>query len=165
MSASNSRPSALTEREVQVVNLAVQGYTTKEVADSLFVSPDTVKSHLREIFRKCGVRNRVELAGWWLGRPREVTQDAGIRPEGASVGLPACPPVEGLKRTTKGTALALVGLAATVVALFIFSAGGTPGSDTQTVVVATTCEAVSAEAAEDIASGCQRAPVTAITIH
>lgn len=38
------------------------GYTNKEVADALFISPRTVDSNLSRIYRKLGVRSRTELA-------------------------------------------------------------------------------------------------------
>jgi DNA-binding CsgD family transcriptional regulator len=53
---------ALTDSELAVVGLVVQGMTNREVADRLFVSPHTVDSHLRHIFEKLSVNSRMELA-------------------------------------------------------------------------------------------------------
>jgi DNA-binding CsgD family transcriptional regulator len=64
-----TRPrSELTETERQVIALVSAGRTNREVAAELFMSPHTVDSHLRRIYRTVGVRSRAELAGRF---PRE----------------------------------------------------------------------------------------------
>ena len=55
---------ALTERELDVVRLIARGRTNTEIAEELFVSLSTVKTHLGNIFAKLGARNRVEIAAW-----------------------------------------------------------------------------------------------------
>ena len=52
----------LSEREAEVVALAVMGRRNADIAMALFVSIDTVKTHLARSFRKLGVHNRTELA-------------------------------------------------------------------------------------------------------
>jgi two-component system, NarL family, nitrate/nitrite response regulator NarL len=52
----------LTDREKQVVLLIVQGQRNKEIGQSLFISEQTVKNHLHNIFDKLGVYDRLELA-------------------------------------------------------------------------------------------------------
>jgi len=52
----------LTDRERQVVHLVCQGLRNKEIADKLFISEQTVKNHLHNIFDKLGVSDRLELA-------------------------------------------------------------------------------------------------------
>jgi DNA-binding NarL/FixJ family response regulator len=47
---------------VQVVELVVEGLTNPEIGERLFVSRQTVKSHLSSIFGKVGVSSRAELA-------------------------------------------------------------------------------------------------------
>jgi ATP/maltotriose-dependent transcriptional regulator MalT len=54
--------SVLSRREEQVLDLVAEGRTNDEVAGVLFISPVTVKAHLRHIYEKLGVRNRVEAA-------------------------------------------------------------------------------------------------------
>jgi DNA-binding CsgD family transcriptional regulator len=54
---------ALTDSELAVIGLVVQGMTNREVAERLFVSPHTVSTHLRHVFEKLGLNSRVELAG------------------------------------------------------------------------------------------------------
>jgi DNA-binding CsgD family transcriptional regulator len=54
---------ALTDSELAVIGLVVQGMTNREVAERLFVSPHTVSTHLRHVFEKLELNSRVELAG------------------------------------------------------------------------------------------------------
>jgi DNA-binding NarL/FixJ family response regulator len=54
----------LTERELDVVRLIARGRTNTEIAQELFVSLSTVKTHLGNIHNKIGARNRVEVAAW-----------------------------------------------------------------------------------------------------
>ena len=52
---------SLTEAEHSVTELVADGLTNREVAASLFLSPHTVDSHLRHIFRKLDINSRVDL--------------------------------------------------------------------------------------------------------
>jgi DNA-binding CsgD family transcriptional regulator len=52
----------LTATERKVADLVAQGLPNREVAAALFVAPKTVEFHLRNVFRKLGVRSRTELA-------------------------------------------------------------------------------------------------------
>ena len=52
----------LTTREREVALLVADGLRSREVAERLGIASQTVKSHLKTIFDKLGVRNRVELA-------------------------------------------------------------------------------------------------------
>jgi len=54
----------LTKREKTIIKLVCQGAKNQEVADTLSISPHTVKTHLYSIFRKTSCRNRVELLNW-----------------------------------------------------------------------------------------------------
>lgn len=51
----------LSEREIEILALVHRGRFNKEIAGELHISPDTVKKHLYNVFRKTGVRNRVQL--------------------------------------------------------------------------------------------------------
>ena len=52
----------LSNREKQIVQLVAQGYRNKEMGEKLFISEQTVKNHLHNIFDKLGVSDRLELA-------------------------------------------------------------------------------------------------------
>lgn len=54
------KKNAFTEREQDVINLLVKGSTNKEIAQNLFISEKTVKSHLNKIFKKLNVSRRLE---------------------------------------------------------------------------------------------------------
>jgi DNA-binding NarL/FixJ family response regulator len=51
---------ALTPRQLEVLKLISRGYSNEEIAEHLEVRPNTVKFHISEIFRRLGVRNRIE---------------------------------------------------------------------------------------------------------
>ena len=51
----------LTEREMDVYNLAAQGLSNQEISKELFVSVHTVKSHLQHIFSKMNINTRYQL--------------------------------------------------------------------------------------------------------
>jgi DNA-binding NarL/FixJ family response regulator len=55
-------PLPLSNREREVSGLVLQGLLNKEIAAKLFISEQTVKNHLHNIFEKLGVSNRLELA-------------------------------------------------------------------------------------------------------
>ncbi|MBF6129028.1 helix-turn-helix transcriptional regulator [Nocardia brasiliensis] len=58
----------LTAREREVLELVVQGCSTGEIAERLFISPLTVQAHLTAIFAKTGIRSRRQLTGLLYGR-------------------------------------------------------------------------------------------------
>jgi two-component system NarL family response regulator len=52
----------LSDRELEVVALVAVGHRNKEIANKLFISEQTVKTHLTNIFQKLQVADRLELA-------------------------------------------------------------------------------------------------------
>ncbi|HTX18193.1 MAG TPA: response regulator transcription factor [Bacteroidota bacterium] len=50
----------LTEREHEILSHLAKGYRYKEIADALFISVETVRTHLRNIYEKLHVRSRTE---------------------------------------------------------------------------------------------------------
>ncbi|MET8844394.1 MULTISPECIES: response regulator transcription factor [Streptomyces] len=55
-------PDALTQREREVLALIGQGLPNRAIAEGLFISEATVKTHINNLFAKAGVRSRVEAA-------------------------------------------------------------------------------------------------------
>ncbi|MCE7994716.1 MAG: helix-turn-helix transcriptional regulator [Roseivirga sp.] len=54
-------PYRLSEREMQIVKRMISGDKNKDIAESLFVELSTVKTHINNIYKKVGVKNRTEL--------------------------------------------------------------------------------------------------------
>lgn len=50
----------LSKREIEIIKLVAKGYSNKLIASNLFISDETVKKHLRNIFSKLGVSSRIE---------------------------------------------------------------------------------------------------------
>ena len=67
------RSAGLSERESEVLALLARGLTNREIAEAVFLSPETVKSYVAQIFSKLGVRNRVE-ATRFVNRSGEFDQ-------------------------------------------------------------------------------------------
>jgi DNA-binding NarL/FixJ family response regulator len=60
--ASTPRPlTVLTQREREVAELVAAGLRDSEVATRMYLSPFTVKGYVKSIYRKLGLRSRVEL--------------------------------------------------------------------------------------------------------
>ncbi|MGD0277151.1 MAG: response regulator transcription factor [Syntrophales bacterium] len=55
-----ARLSLLSPRELEVLGLVSKSYTNMDIGGKLFISEKTVKTHIKNIFEKLGVRNRVE---------------------------------------------------------------------------------------------------------
>ncbi len=57
-------PDGLTQREAEILGLIAQGLTNTEIAERLFLSNHTVKTHINRIFAKTGSRDRVAAIGY-----------------------------------------------------------------------------------------------------
>jgi DNA-binding NarL/FixJ family response regulator len=71
LTASNERDrkaETLTAREIEVLQLLAFGHTNKDIAEQLFISPDTVKTHLEHIFEKLGTSDRTAAVAEALRR-------------------------------------------------------------------------------------------------
>ena len=66
-SFSNKRPQSpggLSKREFDVLRLAARGFTSRQIADRLFISPKTTDHHIQHIYNKIGVSTRAAAALW-----------------------------------------------------------------------------------------------------
>jgi DNA-binding NarL/FixJ family response regulator len=62
----------LSERETEIVVLAVRGFSNRRIAEELYLSEATIKRHLANVYQKVGVRSRNEvvrkaLMEQWIG--------------------------------------------------------------------------------------------------
>ena len=57
----SNEPSPLTDRETEILRLLCKGMHYKEIADQLFVSGHTVRSHIKNIYQKLHVNSRAEM--------------------------------------------------------------------------------------------------------
>jgi DNA-binding NarL/FixJ family response regulator len=68
----NSLPVTLTKREQEILELVALEYTTKEIADKLFLSPRTIETHRANIMRKLDVKNAAGLVRFSLTQKFDV---------------------------------------------------------------------------------------------
>lgn len=65
LQAADGRPRVtLTPRELEIVRMVAGGLGNREVAERLFISEGTVKTHLHTIYEKVGVKGRMQLAAY-----------------------------------------------------------------------------------------------------
>lgn len=67
----------LTQKQTQVMQLLVNGLSNKEIARQLSLSPETVKTHLREIFTRMNVRNRTQAVSLFKKTPSLASLQEG----------------------------------------------------------------------------------------
>jgi len=58
--------SCLSVQERKIARLLAWGYTQKEIAGKLYVSPLTISTHLRNIYRKLSIHKETDLCRWWI---------------------------------------------------------------------------------------------------
>jgi DNA-binding NarL/FixJ family response regulator len=58
------RDEGLTDREAEILALITQGMSNAEIADLTFLSPNTVKSYIRTVYRKIGAGSRTQAVLW-----------------------------------------------------------------------------------------------------
>ncbi len=84
-SRENCSPSCLSLREAEIVRLIAGGCKTREVAERLYLSPHTVNTHRKNIFKKLGIRSGNELVMYALNtglistKMRPVTDRIAMR--------------------------------------------------------------------------------------
>jgi len=63
----------LTDREIKILSEVARGYSDKEIAAKLFLSESTIKTHLRNVYRKLRVQNRVQATAYAIRNGLLVT--------------------------------------------------------------------------------------------
>jgi DNA-binding CsgD family transcriptional regulator len=67
MISASTRSANLSDRECEILEHLAGGHSIEEISGTLFLSPHTVRTHIKNILRKTGTRNRVHavaLALW-----------------------------------------------------------------------------------------------------
>jgi two-component system, NarL family, response regulator LiaR len=72
------RPGGLTRREVEILKLVAEGHSNAQLARMLWVTEQTVKFHLSNIYRKLRVANRTEASRWAQRNGLLVTSSASL---------------------------------------------------------------------------------------
>ena len=60
----SARVPELTGRELEILGLVGSGKTSREIAEELFISENTVRNHVRNVLDKLGLRSRFEAVTW-----------------------------------------------------------------------------------------------------
>ena len=86
-------PAGLSDREVEVLNLAARGLTTKTIAAELYISPKTADHHIQHVYTKIGVSTRAAAALWAMQtRARSLTgSGSGCAPRDEDLRLASAP--------------------------------------------------------------------------
>lgn len=78
------RDAGLTMREAEMIAMITQGMSNAEIAETAYLSLNSVKSYIRGAYRKMGVTRRSQAVAW--GLKHGLTPDQIRRPAGATVG-------------------------------------------------------------------------------
>jgi DNA-binding CsgD family transcriptional regulator/tetratricopeptide (TPR) repeat protein len=97
----------ITGREGEIVRLLIEGKGNKQISEALFISDHTVKNHIHHIYRKLGIKNRVQLVQCY----RAALEEAGRLPAGPPDGIAG----PGTRKRTAGLRRAALPAAALLV--------------------------------------------------
>ncbi len=67
----------LSQREAEMLTFITRGLTNEEIAQRSYLSPNTVKSYIRNAYRKIGVRTRAQAVAWGYRNGFSSTDDTG----------------------------------------------------------------------------------------
>ncbi len=84
----------LSDRETQVLLLVQRGLSNKDIGSQLYISPNTVKTHVRSIFEKTGAQSRFELIAMAQAAPERLDPASGASPTGQPATLDPIHPKE-----------------------------------------------------------------------
>ncbi len=73
----SGRQLGLSDRELEIMKAVSRGLSNRAIAKELWITEQTVKFHLTNIFKKLGLANRTEAAGWALSKG---LQEPSLRP-------------------------------------------------------------------------------------
>jgi two-component system nitrate/nitrite response regulator NarL len=73
----SGRALGLSDRELEIMKAVARGLSNRAIAQELWITEQTVKFHLTNIFKKLGLANRTEAAGWALSKG---LQEPTLRP-------------------------------------------------------------------------------------
>ena len=76
----SQNPVALSERELQIIDLVAAGLTNQEIAEKLEISKRTVDNHISNILTKTATKNRVSLVRWALKWGKVCLNDVNCCP-------------------------------------------------------------------------------------
>jgi DNA-binding CsgD family transcriptional regulator/N-acetylneuraminic acid mutarotase len=105
-------PAELTEREQEILRLVAKGTSNKEIAQQLFISSNTVKVHLRNIFSKIGVASRTEAAVYAIHSG--LARNADLPEAESALQDLSSPPKKAISRIAKRIILAISVLLMTI---------------------------------------------------
>jgi two-component system, NarL family, response regulator LiaR len=80
------RAQGLTARESEILALVIQGLRNEDIADALFLGINTVKTHLKSLYRKLGARNRADVVAIALSHESFANRTARTRTRAAGSG-------------------------------------------------------------------------------
>jgi DNA-binding CsgD family transcriptional regulator len=71
----------LSPREEEVVGFVVRGASTRQISQARYVTEDTVRKHIQNVFDKVGVRSRRELVGQVFAQHYQPRMATGREPD------------------------------------------------------------------------------------
>lgn len=77
----------MSPREIQVAKLVCQGFNNREIAKELKIKSGTVKTHLRNIYRRIRAKNKIAMLLKFVGHATKFSAKSGIAPPIPIVGL------------------------------------------------------------------------------